>query len=177
MGIKNIKERYAPDFIVQRHKDRRITFGVNLCPELVTVSKSGVKQSSIADTEKWQGIYEDIENGIETGEFIELLEMPDSLGPLMDVCIAERGRVVKKQCEADSFGWPNITTDGVLMYDNTTFKIRAEALKYVRSSSVSELICGFEYGLIDQLRSLWKAIKITSRDVYYLINAWVFWGY
>lgn len=65
--------------------------------------------------------------------FETLYNTPDKFGPRLQVWTCKDGRVVRKYCE--KYGWPETTTDGELMYENTFFRTSGEARKYLLRST------------------------------------------
>ena len=65
-----------------------------------------------------------------------IVQSKDTFENLTTVWIYEHHRIVKKQCE--EIGYPNTTTDGYLMYNNTSFETKKEALQYARKSTAIE---------------------------------------
>lgn len=143
MGIKKLTEHYGIKHIVQVRESRHDGFGKSvyigsyLCSDLIIIGFDGKikKISSIihrGETSEIGKLLTKLEN--DSPEFIAgLLSEPDEFKDLKTIYIVERGRIYKKQCE--EFGWPNCTTDGEIMYENTSFKDRKDALEYAKSST------------------------------------------
>ena len=79
-----------------------------------------------------------------------IVQSKDTFEKLTSVWIYEKNRIFKKQCE--NVGYPYTTTDGVLMYNNTTFTTKKEALLYARQSNK------IEWRYLNEVIN-WKRIK------------------
>lgn len=63
-------------------------------------------------------------------EILELINAPDSFEGSIPVYTYEGSQILEKYCEAP--GWPNVTHDGCLMYENNFFDNRAAAVAAAR---------------------------------------------
>jgi hypothetical protein len=64
-----------------------------------------------------------------------LIESPDTFTVSIPVWTYDGGRIIKTECE--KFGWPNVTHDGAMMFDNTFFLSEAEAVAKAKRDSDS----------------------------------------
>ena len=70
-----------------------------------------------------------LEELIESGEIKDIIEGQDVVeNPLPVYTIDEDGRLV--EAFTDKYGWPNTTLDGYVMYDNTYFQNKEDAIKF-----------------------------------------------
>lgn len=69
----------------------------------------------------------------------ELIETPDTFERSITVwtCDYFKGLIIEKQCE--EVGWPNVTHDGELMYENSFSTDRAEIVEYARRNAAAGL--------------------------------------
>lgn len=125
MGIKKIKKHYRIDHIVQRHA-RGILVGSAYVGDLLVFSDEGalVERSSIGTRD------EDLNRYVSEIEanpalFAALLAEDDVFGKSLKVYTWEGADVVECLCE--EHGWPNVTHDGRLMYENTHFRSKEKA--------------------------------------------------
>ena len=73
-------------------------------------------------------IWDKLTELVSSGELKTIIENNDSAEGMFPVYSCPNG-VIKKQF-ADIFGYPNITHNGEMMYENTFFKTEQEAIKY-----------------------------------------------
>lgn len=129
MGIKNFKEHFAVEAIISKQKDG-IHIGTGYVCNILTIHNDyTISHNSITDVTKegeWYSVlFNKLTKASKDGTLKNILQSKDEYSNLMDVYTYKDGKVVKEQCEV--FGYPNITTSGELMYDNTHYKTRKEA--------------------------------------------------
>ena len=172
MGIKKLTEHYGIKHLVQVRnsrydgRDKVVYIGSALCSDLIIIGFDGKikKISSIVhrgETSEIGKLITKLEN--DSPEFIAgLLSEPDEFKDLKTVYVVERGRIYKKQCE--KFGWPNCTTDGELMYENTSFEDRKDALAYAKSSTTMIWEWkSFLSSIKESFSSIWNRTKFLLR--------------
>lgn len=139
MGWKNFKEHYKVDFM--EVSDGEIHVGVSYVPSMFSVDmKTGAVQqrSSLLSDSALRPLYERLKN--EQAHLVSVLTRPDSFGDTYPVyTYTKNGEVVERRCEA--YGWPNVTTDGELMYENMFFRTRNAAL----NECISSLSCSLNF--------------------------------
>lgn len=59
--------------------------------------------------------------------------MPDTFENLKPIYTYKNGKVIKKFCE--EYEYPNVCTDGKLIYQNTFFRKREDAVSYRRNDA------------------------------------------
>ena len=142
MGVKKLKEHYNIKYIVQVYdrigKPKTVCIGSAYVHDLIEISLDGkiIKVNSIVNRNRHDEAIVKILDKLETDGpdlVAKLINEPDSFKDLKPVYIYERGRIYQKYCE--EFGWPNCTTDGMLMYENTSFAVRDDAWKYAKEST------------------------------------------
>jgi hypothetical protein len=135
-----------------------------MCSELITVDSGTSIIKYALDTfhegrksvssEELLFIWDTLTALIKSGEIKSIIEGNDPTDGMFPVYSCDDGEVVERF--ADEFGWPHSTHDGVLMYNNTFFRTREEAIKYgIRDlsyglESITESIEGKE----EQLQSM-----------------------
>lgn len=132
MGWQNIKEHYQIKHIVHV-RDGNILIGSPLCSDLFTIDPAG------KFLKKWDTRPGDVLHGYMTAisadpaKFSELFASPDTFAASLPVFTYDGGDVIEKQCEVR--GWPNVTHDGELMYDNTFFADKADAISRAKENA------------------------------------------
>ena len=132
MGVKTIKEKYDIKHMVQKVGEN-ICIGSPYVHNIITITPEGKvaniwdRNSSNPDLRRY---VEELEADVKTGELKKLFHQKDAFENILPIYTTEDGWVIKKYCE--KYGYPNITTDGELMYENTFFVNYADALKYLK---------------------------------------------
>jgi len=176
MGLKNLREHFAIEFIVQR-EGSEITIGTSMCHNIIVIKPDylvfwGTEYLGRSH-EAWQKHYKDLTEASDSGSLKALIEAPDHIGQTIPVWTYRRGRVIKKECE--EFGWPNTTVDGELMYENTFFKDRESALRHCRHDSRLWLTSSIRR-LPDAFRDFGKRLKWLAADFFRLIRSHLLFG-
>lgn len=130
MGWKAIKEAANIKHIVQI-REGDVFVGSAYIPDCIRIDSEGkIKKgyyaergwSSNEDLLAYMVVLEQLEK---SGELKFLFHSVDKFDRPMEIFTHKRGRVVKKYCEKPE--WPNVTTDGEMIYENTFFLTRAQA--------------------------------------------------
>jgi len=118
-----------------------ICIGSPLCPDLINVNKESLRIKYTLDT--WNAgkqsvegrangellfIWNRVEELIENKEILEIINGDDEIENPLPVFSYEEGEI--KESFTDKYGYPNITHSGYIMYNNTHFKTRMEAIEY-----------------------------------------------
>lgn len=126
MGWKNVREHYGIGHIVKIVAGT-LHIGSQYVGDLVTVTPDGVATVNRTFSNTAELLrYRDAINS-DPGRFRELMANPDTFTASIPVYTWKDGEIVEKACE--EFGWPNVTHDGELMYENTFFLDRRDTLK------------------------------------------------
>ena len=125
MGWKNVKEHYRIEHIV-RVEDDCICIGSGYIPNLISIDQDGTILENV------DGSNDDLHRYLaefkaDPEKLKELVSLPDKFGPTVPVYTYDGDQIIEKQCEET--GWPNLTTDGELMYENTFFASRDDAIE------------------------------------------------
>lgn len=176
MGIKALKEQFNIGHIVQI-EDGKICIGSPYIPKLIWIEKDySVKHNdTFSGNKDLVRYFEELTKASKSGELKRLIESQDEYSELQTIWTADDGRVIKKQCEV--FEWPNVTTDGQLIYENTFFETRKEALRDCRTESFSRLKGILMYRCRDLIHSIIKTSKYTLSAIGNVIRAYLFFGY
>jgi len=105
-----------------------------------------------------------------TGELKKLIDLPDTFENLKPIYTCEKGRVIKKFCE--QYEYPNVCTDGDLIYENTFFINRKDAVKYCRKDARLGLkysARNFGERFIESNQKMGRATKRLFIDLYEFI--------
>lgn len=134
MGCKNVKQYYEIKHIVCM-TDKGMCIGSPYIHDIIVIQKDGTitkkyNSNSNDDLKRYQS-----EMLADKIKLAELINSPDVFENSLPVYTYDGGEVIEKQC--GEYGWPNITHDGCLMYDNVFFKDRAGAVKKAKENAVS----------------------------------------
>ena len=118
MGWKNVKEHYRIGHIVSVEGDK-IHIGSPYIHDIITVSSEGKFLKEYGDS--WSR-NEDLDRYMsemkaDPAKLKELIQTPDTFTKSIPVYTFTDKGVEEKFCE--EAGWPNVTHDGLLMYENT----------------------------------------------------------
>lgn len=125
MGWKNLKEHYQIEHIVQVNQ-KGICIGSSYISELALINtETGAITKNTAFRDLFRENYPALLNA-SPSDLLELINTPDSFEKSLTVYTYDGGEILEKQCEA--YGWPNVTHDGVLMYENKFFTDKLHAI-------------------------------------------------
>lgn len=116
MGWKSVKEHYRISHHVQV-RDGDICIGSGYISEIIVIGSDGrIKKRSdeLSNVELRRYLSE---MDADVGKLKELVEMPDVFERSIPVYTYAGGDILEKRCE--TLGWPNVTHDGMMMYENT----------------------------------------------------------
>jgi len=115
------------------------------------VKKYDIKSHANDELRRYQ-----IEMDADTAKLKELIADADTFEKSLPVYTYDGADIIEKQCE--EYGWPNVTHDGELMYDNTFFIEKTEAIEKAKESARYRIEC-----YSDRLESLRIDIEKASR--------------
>ncbi len=180
MGIKTLKERFDIKHIVEKDGDR-ILISSAYVSGLIQIFQDDRGQVIIHSNspggfclEVLDRILSDLKAAARSGELQEIIQAEDEYGPLTQVWTFKKGRVIKKYCE--EFGWPNVTTDGERMYENTFFLSREEALERCRYNASGTFVLVWKYHFMDAYRKLFDGIESLFVHFGHLLRAYILRG-
>jgi uncharacterized Zn finger protein (UPF0148 family) len=126
MGWKNIKEHFKIGHHIQLTK-KGICIGSGYVHDLAVID---IATGKVKPNETFPRFlsenYPELVAANES-EIIRLFNSPDTFTGSLTVYTYEGGEILEKQCEA--YGYPNVTHDGCLMYENTFFREKAAAIE------------------------------------------------
>lgn len=137
MGWKQVKEHYGitgPNRLVHV-VDGEILIGVGYIPDLMKVSADGmlIKKDDLLRSEDFARYAAAMEADPE--KLLELVQAPDTFCASVTVYTYDGGTIIEKQCETP--GWPNVTHDGQLMYENTHSTDKATVVEWARKNAAA----------------------------------------
>jgi hypothetical protein len=136
MGWKNVKEHYGVVHIVQVTEDG-ICIGSPYIHDIIVIGLDGVvkkqdDRTMNADLMRYQRDFAaDPEN------LRSLVEAPDSFSEAIPVFTYDGADIIEKRCEA--LGWPNVTHDGLMMYENMFSANRDEVVEWAKKNCVASM--------------------------------------
>lgn len=146
MGWKNVKEHYDIRHIVQvgvrkEYGDEPcIMIGSPYICDLIVIRVSDGKilkrYKDGHANERLRTLQPRLDEDEKDGVLKALIDSEDTFGKLLPVyCIDDGRNIVKMWCER--YGYPNVTTEGMLMYENTFYsQLRAAKYHLMRKSSI-----------------------------------------
>lgn len=151
MGWKNIKEHYKIEHIVSFYPSKGICIGSQYIHDIMIISPEGkvLKRGDGRLNDDIARYQKEID--ADPAKLVELATTPDKFDKSLPVYTYEDDKVVERFCE--EYGWPNITHDGEIMYDNCFFKTKLEAAK----KAFSEAEC-----LVDLAGTRWHDYIIRA---------------
>ncbi len=132
MGWKNVKEGYQIQHLVCVTPDG-ICIGSGFIHDLIVIGLDGVVKkrfdgSSNDDLRRYQQ-----EMDADPMRLAQLVKSPDHFDTSITVYTYDGGDIIEKKCEAP--GWPNVTHDGDMMYNNTYSSNRAEVVEWAKRNA------------------------------------------
>jgi len=136
MGLKKLKEKYKIEHLVQR-TDKGICIGSSLYHDIIILNADGTFAKMYKNRKYNDGwntnqdlvrYQEEMIPDSESGLLEQIINSPDDYCSLLPVFTIHDGELIETFCE--QYGYPNLTVDGELMYENTFFQNKDEAIKY-----------------------------------------------
>lgn len=130
MGWKAVKDYYRIGHIVQV-RNGRICIGSPYIPEIIVIDADGnitKRDSSNADLKRYMKEFSE-----NLKKLSDLVQQPDEFERSIPVFTYDGGKIIEKQCE--NLGWPNVTHDGEIMYDNTHSADRGKVVEWAKKNA------------------------------------------
>lgn len=139
MGWKNIKEAYRIGHTVHVTA-KGICIGSPYISEIIVIGADGrlTKRYEDRGNEDLSRYQREME--ADPDKLKRLIETPDTFGESITVFTFDEGDIIEKKCE--SVGWPNVTHDGQLMYENTFSTDLAKVVRWAKENAD----CGVKFG-------------------------------
>lgn len=171
MGWKNIEKRFNIQHIVQI-RNNQICIGSGYIGEIITISFEGkiTKMDRDYSNEHLKRYCIELKEAEKTGELKKLIDMPDTFQNLKTIYTCKKGRVIKKYCE--EYEYPNVCTDGDLIYENTFFIDRKDAVRYCKRNARLKLkhsARNLKERFIESNQKVGRSIKYLFVDLYEFI--------
>ncbi len=187
MGYKNVEKHYNIKHIVAVHNKREfggpcICIGSPYIHDIIVVRIQDAKVVKQYKNGKYNDGYgwninedlarynEALKADEQNGVLRKLIETPDTFAEELPVFTIEKGVVVREVCE--TYGWPNTTHSGNIMYENTYFKTRKEAYTYLLSSTSSGVrYCNFKSNIKEGFERIRRTSKFSFMQLFYWVKA------
>jgi hypothetical protein len=136
MGWKNIKEHYRIKHIVCV-TEKGICIGSGYVHDILVIGADG----TVANPHEFGNGNEDLvryrsEMQADPAKLRQLIETPDTFARSITVFTYDyNGHIIEKQCE--ELGWPNVTHDGAIMYENTFSADRAQVVEWAKENTAA----------------------------------------
>lgn len=166
MGWKNIKEGYRIGHSVCLTEEG-FCIGSPYVYDLIVIGLDGAIKKRCDDR-----INDDLhryQNDMDADpeRLRRLINEPDEFKAALPVFTYDGGTIIEKQCE--EYGWPNVTHDGQIMYNNSFSADKAEVVKWAKEN------CGyaiklFEERLLEIKQRLSKMEQLLSEEKDNLTN-------
>jgi hypothetical protein len=133
MGWKNIKEHYRIGHIVAV-ENGNIIIGSGYVHDLLTVTKDGqLKWGALSPSKNDDLARYHAEMSADVEKLKELISAPDTFKCAKPVYTYAGGEIIETFCE--EYGWPNVTHDGQIMYENTFSSDKAKVVKWAKRNA------------------------------------------
>ncbi|MBU2788630.1 hypothetical protein HFQ13_10550 [Acidithiobacillus sp. VAN18-1] len=133
MGWKNVKEHYRIGHIVQVAKEG-VCIGSGYIHDLIVIGMDGnlKKRYENAGNDDLMRCQREMDADPEM--LRHLMETPDTFSRSVTVYTYDGGNIIEKQCEEP--GYPNVTHDGCLMYQNMYSTNKDKVATWAKSHTI-----------------------------------------
>ncbi|RVQ01985.1 hypothetical protein [Sinorhizobium meliloti] len=137
MGWKNVKEHYRIDHQVEVTEEG-ICIGSPYVHAIIVISLDGalIKEADRTLNEKLMRYQ--FEMKADPAKLRHLVVSPDTFSASIPVYTYRGAEIIEKRCE--ELGWPNVTHDGDMMYENTFFANREGAVEAAKSNCEASIL-------------------------------------
>jgi hypothetical protein len=158
MGFKALKQFYRIGHSVHV-TDEGICIGSPYVHNLIVIGLDGVlkkrhdREGSNDDLDRYMREFDE-----DPVRLKRIVAAPDAFDRSLPVFTWKGGEIVEAACE--EYGWPNVTHQGRMMYENTFFKEKADAVRAAKEDAAAgvkwrlEAVARSERELADQRREL-----------------------
>jgi uncharacterized Zn finger protein (UPF0148 family) len=152
MGWKNIKEAFRIKHTVSVTNEG-ICIGSHYIHDIIVIRPNGVIAKSYQDG---YAINEDLDriqgelDRTSPMRLRKLIQAPDTFAASIPVYTYDGGEILTKHCE--ELGWPNVTHDGDIMYENGYSTDRAQVIEWAKENA--RLRVKFARERKDELRAM-----------------------
>jgi hypothetical protein len=170
MKIRELKKIIPFSTYTVHNSEGKLCVGSSLCSDLISLNIETKELKYALDTwregrksikyEPLEIIWDRLEELINNGEIDYYLEGEDEIENPLPVFSFSNGTLIKTT--TDEYGWPNITSDGTLMYDNTFFKTEIDAIEYgIKETKISIRFSKEKY---ERLKSEIESVEKDIQD-------------
>ena len=162
MGWKSVRDYYQITHIVQvvekyDEPGQYICIGSPYVHDIIAISAADGRvikryrdgRSVNPDLERYQAAFDR-----DPGKLREMVETADSFGPTHTIWTWKDGEIIEKQCE--ELGWPNVTIDGLMMYENTFSTDRSKVIQWAIENAKAAR-SNYEQRVEEHLKALEKS--------------------
>ena len=136
MGWKNVKEHYKIGHYVQV-TDKGICIGSPYIHDIIVIGLDGTIKKGETTTHNADLIRYQTEMLDDPEKLRQLVQSPDSFSQSIPVYTYDGGEIIEKQCE--TLGWPNVTHDGLMMYENTFSTDKDVVIAWAKANAESAI--------------------------------------
>lgn len=134
MGWKTFKERYNIEHIVQIEPDKGICIGSQYCYDLAWVN---IKNGVIVENSTFPGFVKKHYQALwdaQPADVLKAIKAKDEFARSITVYKWDGGNII--ECFCEKVGWPNITHDGEIMYDNRFSTNKAKVVAWAKRDAI-----------------------------------------
>ena len=166
MGWKKLKDHFQIEHHVQI-VGGQLLIGSSYVSDLATIN---IETGRVKKNETFSRFLEEHYPQLldaSTAEILGLIKDPDQFTASITVYTYEGSEIIEKLCEED--GWPNVTHDGCMMYDNTFSPDKDKVISWAKRNSdaaidvISEQISDTEKKLIEKKQYLAERRAIREK--------------
>lgn len=133
MGWKTLKQHFGIEHIVQVTEKGSIYIGSGYIHDLVVIDpKTGEVRENQTHAGFLRQHYPEI-LATPPAEIVKLIEAQDVFDASVPVFTYRESEIIEKRCEEP--GWPNVTHDGCVMYENTFSTDKAKVIQWAHRSA------------------------------------------
>lgn len=153
MGWKALKEHYRIGHSVQIVPEKGICIGSAYIHDIIVVGFDGV----ITKRDRYGGELARYQEEIDAdpAKAKALIDQPDAFERSIPVFTYAGAEII--ECACEELGWPNVTHDGRMMYENTFSPDRAEVLRWAILSAESGVAAWIR--MADERATAWREAR------------------
>jgi hypothetical protein len=123
------------DYAIQQDGEK-ICIGGAYCNDLISINTKTIEMNTAVHidggregfrSDELVMIWDKLTELIKNGEIKGIIEGKDEIENPLTVYTVQNGEL--KECITDEYGWPNVTDDGFLMYENQYFRTKEAAIQ------------------------------------------------
>jgi hypothetical protein len=134
MGWKNVKEGYKIAHAVCVTEEG-ICIGSAYIHDIIVIGQDGTLKKRYSDRSNEDLKRYQSEMDSDPVKLAKLVQSKDTFQNDLVVYTYHGGDIIEKRC--DALGWPNVTHDGDMMYDNTFSSDKAKVVKWAKENALA----------------------------------------